>query len=61
VTALKSDSQRVSATGERIGDDARQTTNLSLVVHDLKLNVESEQLVAAQKLAADCLARFKLT
>jgi argininosuccinate lyase len=36
-------------------------TILSLVVHDLKFNVESEQRVAAQELAADYLARFKLT
>jgi uncharacterized coiled-coil protein SlyX len=35
-------------------------TILSLVVHDLKFNVESEQRVAAQELVADCMARIKL-
>jgi hypothetical protein len=34
-------------------------TILSLVVHELKFSVESEQRVAAQELTADCIARIK--
>jgi hypothetical protein len=34
-------------------------TILSLVVHELKFSVESEQRVAAQELTADCLACIK--